>query len=72
MLWRWCLVWWSMIGGFIAIGVIGSMRGSTAGHYGIALFTLSALGFLVGVPWTVLRPTCGPLDRLAGTRIVPR
>ena len=37
-----------------------------------ALLAISALGFLIGVPWTLLRPTAGPHDRLAGTRLVPR
>ena len=38
----------------------------------MTLFVLSALGFLIGVPWTARKPAAGPHDRLVGTRIVPR
>ena len=73
MLWRWGLVWWSMIGGFMIGPVLG---GPSARHHvelqHRALHALPRSSFLIGVPWAVLRPACGPLDRLAGTRIVPR
>jgi uncharacterized RDD family membrane protein YckC len=38
--------------------------------YGAILFSAGA--FLVGIPWTVIRPAAGPHDLLAGTRVVPR
>ena len=73
---RTALVWGPFVAGWFAIVLmnirLGSVTHSAVWNCGIAFFAISALGFLIGVPWTVLRRTAGPHDRLAGTRVVPR
>jgi hypothetical protein len=85
---RSALVWGPMIAGGIVIvstflrpeGMAGALwligeKTSAIGfgwNLGIGAFIFAALSFLVGVPWTILRPATGPHDLIAGTRVTPR
>jgi eukaryotic-like serine/threonine-protein kinase len=69
---RSALVWSPLIAGWIGIFATLFFHGSNGWQLSMGLFTLAAFDFLVGVPWTLLRPNAGPHDLIARTRVTPR
>ncbi len=69
---RSALVWGPLVAGWVALVALHIRLGATGLDLGYLLLIFALLGFLMGVPWTILRPAAGPHDLLTRTRVVPQ
>ena len=74
LLWRWSIVWLPM-GGllFAALGLLE--KSGTLALLGVmgSVLGVMALALVAGVlAYSILHPSCGVADRLAGTRLAPK